>query len=282
MGTVYLNGRFLPVEQATVSVMDRGFLFGDGVYEVVPVFGGRCFRFDEHMDRLDYSLRETRIPAPLSRAEWAAVCERLIADAGGGDQSIYLQITRGVAPQREHRFPDRCTPTVFAMTRPLPAPSESPPAPIAAITVDDIRWARCDIKGTALLGSVLMTQQALDAGAREALPVREGCVWEGASSNLFAVHGGVLYTAPKGRNILGGITRDLIVELVRQHGLECRELAPSTTMVVQASELWISSSTRELVAVTELDGRPVGSGIIGPVYLRVWGWYRAFRRQFGG
>src|SRR5690606_14781984 len=120
MGTVYLNGRFLPVEQAQVSVLDRGFLFGDGVYEVIPVFGGRCFRLDGHLDRLDYSLRETRIPAPLSRAQWAAVCERLIASAGGGDQAVYLQITRGVAAQREHRFPDQCAPTVFAMTRAIP------------------------------------------------------------------------------------------------------------------------------------------------------------------
>ena len=282
MGTVYLNGRFLPVEQAQVSVMDRGFLVGDGVYEVIPVFGGRCFRLDEHLDRLDYSLGETRIPAPLTRAEWAAVCDRLIAEGGGGDQAIYLQITRGVAALREHRFPEHCAPTVFAMTRPIPAPPEPPPEPIAAITVTDIRWARCDIKSTALLGNVLMTQQALEAGAREALLVREGCVWEGASSNLFAVHGGVLYTAPKGRYLLGGITRDLIVELVRQRGLECREMALSTALIAAASELWISSSTREMVPVTTLDGRPVGDGRIGPVYRQVWGWYRAFRQQFAG
>lgn len=280
MGTVYLNGRFLPVEQAQVPVMDRGFLFGDGVYEVIPVFGGRCFRLDEHLDRLDYSLGETRIPAPLSRAQWAAVCERLIAEGGGGDQAIYLQITRGVAAQREHRFPETCTPTVFAMSRAIAAPPSTPPEPIAAITVADIRWARCDIKSTALLGNVLMTQQALDAGAREALLVREGCVWEGASSNLFAVHGDVLYTAPKGRHILGGITRDLIVELVRQHGLECREMALPTALIAAASELWISSSTREMVPVTTLDGRTVGAGEIGPVYRRVWGWYRALRQQF--
>jgi len=165
---------------------------------------------------------------------------------------------------------------------PVSTAPEPPPEPIAAITVPDIRWARCDIKSTALLGNVLMTQQALDAGAREALLVREGCVWEGASSNLFAVHGGVLYTAPKGRYILGGITRDLIVELVRQHGLECREMALSTALMASASELWISSSTREMVPVTTLDGRQVGDGGIGPVYRQVWSWYRAFRQQFAG
>jgi D-alanine transaminase len=280
VGTVYLNGRFLPIEQAQISVMDRGFLFGDGVYEVIPVFGGRCFRLDEHLDRLDYSLRETRIPVPLTRPEWAAICTRLIDAAGGGDQAVYLQISRGPAPQREHRFPGACAPTVFAMTRAIPAPSAPPPAPIAAITVADIRWARCDIKSTALLGNVLMTQQALDAGAQEALLVRDGCVWEGASSNLFAVHGGVLYTAPKGRYILGGITRDLIVELVRQQGLECREEALSTAALAAAGELWISSSTREMVPVTALDGRPVGAGEVGPVFRRVWDWYRAFRQQF--
>jgi D-alanine transaminase len=278
MGTVYLNGEFLPQEQAKVSVMDRGFLFGDGVYEVIPVFGGRCFRLAEHLDRLAYSLRETRIAEPLSRAQWQVIFEQLIDLYGGGDQALYLQVTRGVAQAREHRFPD-CPPTVFAMSRNLPALPELAPAPIAAIALADIRWQRCDIKSTSLLGSVLMTQQVLDAGAREAILVRDGRVLEGASSNVFAVVDAVLYTAPKDRNILAGITRDLIVELVQQHGLELREQALAPEQLRAASEIWISSSTREMVPVTLLDGQPVGSGAVGPVFTQVWQWYRNFRSR---
>lgn len=279
MGTVYLNGEFLPQEQAKVSVMDRGFLFGDGVYEVIPVFGGHCFRLAEHLDRLSYSLRETRIKEPLDRAQWQAVFDALIKAYGGGDQALYLQVTRGVAAAREHRFPD-CPPTVFAMSRVLPPLPEQAPAAISAITLDDIRWQRCDIKSISLLGSVLMTQQVLDAGAREAILLRDGRVLEGASSNVFAVVDGVLYTAPKDRYILAGITRDLIVELVRQQGLALREEALPASRLRDASELWISSSTREMVPVTLLDGHVIGSGEAGPVFKQVWQWYRSFRSQF--
>jgi D-alanine transaminase len=280
MGTVYLNGQFLPQEQAQISVMDRGFLFGDGVYEVIPVFGGRCFRLDEHLARLSYSLRETHIAEPLSRAQWQSIFETLIEAYGGGDQALYLQVTRGVAKAREHKFPTACPPTVFAMSRVLAAVPEQAPAPIAAVAMEDIRWRRCDIKSTSLLGSVLMTQQALEAGAREAILLRDGHVLEGASSNVFAVVDGVLYTAPKDRNILAGITRDLIVELVQQHGLAFREQALPATELGRASELWISSSTREMVPIALLDGRAVGSGVAGPVFEQVWRWYRNFRSQF--
>jgi D-alanine transaminase len=280
MGTVYLNGQFLPQEQAQISVMDRGFLFGDGVYEVIPVFAGRCFRLNEHLDRLAYSLRETRIAEPLDRAQWRTIFETLIEAYGGGDQAIYLQVTRGIAAAREHKFPADCPPTVFAMSRVLAPVPEQPPAAIAAIAIEDIRWQRCDIKSTSLLGSVLMTQQALNAGAREAILLRDGFVLEGASSNVFAVLDNVLYTAPKDRRILAGITRDLIVELVQQHGLPFREQALPSTALKRASELWISSSTREMVAIVKLDGRAVGSGAAGPVFEQVWQWYRQFRRQF--
>lgn len=284
MGTVYLNGEYLPVEQARVPVMDRGFLFGDGVYEVIPVFGGRCFRVDEHLDRLDHSLRETGIPQPLTREQWRDIFEHLIAAYGGGDQGIYLQITRGVAPTREHRFPEQCTPTVLAMSRILPPTSTlsstGMPAPIVAITLDDIRWQRCDIKSTSLLGGVLMTQRALDAGAREAILLRNGIVLEGASSNVFAVHNGTLYTAPKSQCILAGITRDLIVELVRQKNIAFREESLTIDALREASEIWISSSTREMTPVTQLDDQLVGSGEVGPVFKQIWQWYRAFRADF--
>ncbi|HEY3698842.1 MAG TPA: aminotransferase class IV [Spongiibacteraceae bacterium] len=282
MSTVYLNGEYLPVEQAHVSVMDRGFLFGDGVYETIPVFGGRCFRVAEHLQRLDYSLRETGIPQPLTHAQWEAVFAQLIEAHGGGDQAIYLQITRGVAPQREHKFPQPCVPTVFAMARALAAPAIEIPAPIACIGVEDIRWQRCDIKSIALLGNVLMTQQALDAGAREAILLRNGVVLEGASSNVFAVVDGVLRTAPKNACILAGVTRDLIVELAQRHGLSLREEPVSSAELRTASEIWISSSTREMLPVGTLDGNRVGSGVAGPVFRQVWQWYRAFRANFKG
>lgn len=280
MGTVYLNGEFLPVEQAKVSVMDRGFLFGDGVYEVIPVFGGQPFRCDEHLQRLDYSLRETGIPQPLTHAQWRAVFAQLIKEYGGGDQAIYLQITRGVAPQREHKFPQTCVPTVFAMSRALAAPPAEIPVSLACISVPDIRWQRCDIKSISLLGSVLMTQQAVAAGASEAILTRDGVVLEGASSNVFAVVDGVLHTAPKDRHILAGITRDLIVELAQQHGLELREAAVTLAQLHSASEVWITSSTREMAPVATLDGRRVGNGGAGPIFKQLWQWYRAFRATF--
>jgi len=279
MSTVYLNGRFLPLEQAQVSVMDRGFLFGDSVYEMIPVFGRHCFRLAEHLDRLDYSLRETRIPQPLSREQWRHVFEKLIELHDTDDMGIYLQITRGAYEVREHSFPAQCLPTVFAMSRALRAAPE-PPAPLSCITLQDIRWHRCDIKTTSLLGNVLMTQQALENGADEAILLRDGCVWEGASSNVFVAIGDVLYTAPKGSRILGGITRDLVVELAVQHGLQCREQAVSAEALARADEIWLSSSTRELAPVAKLDGKPVGGGSTGPLFSTVWGWYRNFRQQF--
>ncbi len=290
MGTVYLNGEYLPVELAKVSVMDRGFLFGDGVYEVIPVFGGKAFRVDEHLQRLDYSLRETGIPQPLTHEQWRAVFARLIAFSrgdvargeeaggeGGGDQAIYLQITRGVAEKREHKFPQSCVPTVFAMSRVLAAPPAAIPAAIACIAVPDIRWQRCDIKSISLLGGVMLTQQAIAAGANEAILVRNDVVLEGASSNVFAVVDGVLHTAPKSEHILAGITRDLIVELAQQHGLGLREEAVTLAQLQRASEVWISSSTREMVPVATLDGQRIGNGGAGPIFKQLWQWYRAFR-----
>lgn len=283
MGTVYLNGEYLPVEQAKIPVMDRGFLFGDGVYEVIPVFGGKAFRVDAHLQRLEYSLHETGIPQPLTRLQWCAVFERLIAasrdEGGGGDQAIYLQITRGVAAQREHKFPQFCVPTVFAMSRLLAAPPSEIPPPIACIAIPDIRWHRCDIKSTSLLGSVMMTQQAIAAVANEAILLRDGVVLEGASSNVFAVVDGVLHTAPKSRHILAGITRDLIVELAQQHGLHLREEAISLDQLRTASEVWISSSTREMAPVATLDGAPIANGGAGPIFKQIWTWYRAFRES---
>lgn len=283
MTTVYLDGELMPLEQAHISVLDRGFLFGDGVYEVVPVYGGRCFRLEQHLDRLDRSLRETRIPQPYARARWLAVFEQLIdivvREQAAPDQMIYVQLTRGPAPLREHRFPPDLQPTVFAFSKPLPAPTDALPTPIAAATCADVRWLRCDIKSTSLLANVLMTQAAFDRGAGEAILIRDGHAREGASSNVFAVVDGTLHTAPEDNRILSGVTRDLLVELCRERGLPLREAAVTEAQLRRADEIWVTSSSRELQPVTVLDGRPVGAGRVGPVFAQVWQWYVEFRRQ---
>lgn len=279
MTTVYLNGDLLPLDQAHISVLDRGFLFGDGVYEVVPVYGGRCFRLEQHLDRLDRSLRETRIPQPYSRAQWLAVFEQLIGTVAVPDQMIYVQLTRGPAPLREHRFPPDLQPTVFAFSKALPAITDALPAAIAGATGTDVRWLRCDIKSISLLANVLMTQEAFDAGAGEAILIRDGYAREGASSNVFAVVDGALHTAPEDERILPGVTRDLLVELCRDRGLPLREEAVTEAQLRRASEIWITSSSRELQPVTALDGQPVGTGQVGPVFTQVWQWYVEFRRQ---
>jgi len=283
MTTVYLNGQLLPLEAANISVMDRGFLFGDGIYEVIPVFGGRCFRLDEHLDRLDYSLRETRIPQPHTRAQWLDIFSGLIdalqREQAAPDQMIYLQITRGPAPLREHRFPADMKPTVFAFSKALPPPNQQLPPAIACITCEDIRWSRCDIKSISLLANVLMTQDAMDAGGREAILIRDDQVLEGASSNVFIVLDGVLHTAPKDHRILAGITRDLIVDLCAEHGEKIRQQTVAAADLQRASEIWITSSTREMLPVTMLNGAPVGNGEIGPVFARLWQWYLGFRQR---
>src|SRR3990170_7320175 len=220
---VYLNGQFLPPETARVSVFDRGFVFGDGVYEVIPVFGGRLFRLPQHLARLDASLREIRLANPLNPAQWGEVFARLVREQGGGDQSIYLQITRGVAP-RDHAFPPNITPTVFAYAQPLKySPPEELAQGVAAVTAADIRWQRCDIKAIALLANALLRQQAIEQGAAEAILVRDGVVTEGAASNIFVVSGDRLVTPPKGPYILPGITRDLVVEIAHANKIACEE-----------------------------------------------------------
>ncbi|HUH37816.1 MAG TPA: aminotransferase class IV [Spongiibacteraceae bacterium] len=276
MNQVFLDGQFLPADQAKVSVMDRGFLFGDGVYEVIPVFAGRPFRLQQHLDRLDFSLGEIRLQQPWGRERWEDILQTLIDAHGGGDQGIYLQITRGVGSIREHRMREALRPTVFAMSRLLAPPPLAVPAPIVCVTAQDIRWTRCDIKSTSLLGHVLMTQHALDQGAQECLLIRDDRVWEGASSNLFAVIDGIVVTPPRGPFILAGITRDLLVELAAERGEPIVERPISVAELARASELWITSSTRELVPVQRLDGREL-SAEPGPQLTRLWQWYRAYR-----
>lgn len=269
---VYLNGEFLPLHEAKVSVMDRGFLFGDGVYEVIPVYGGKPLRLPEHLTRLANSLAAIRMQPPLAAADWSSIFGRLIQ--GSYDQSIYLQVTRGVAPKRDHAIPADVAPTVFAMCTPIaPLPIEG----IRAVTVNDIRWLRCDIKAITLLANVLLKQDALDAGATEAVLVRDGFAVEGAASNLFALIDGTLVTPPKGRELLPGVTRDLVLELALENGVAAAERPITAAELKTAREIWLTSSTREIMPVIELDGVPVGTGAPGTLWEEVHGYYRTYK-----
>lgn len=271
---VYLNGEFLPLDQAKVSVLDRGFLFGDGVYEVVPVYGGKPFRLPEHLERLGNSLAGIRMAPPLSVEQWEAIFQRLIQ--GGEDQSIYLQVTRGVAPKREHAFPKDASPTVFAMCAPI---APIPASGAKAITVPDIRWQWCHIKAVTLLANVLQRQQAVDEGCAEAILVRDGYAIEGAASNLFAVVDGVLLTPPKDHDILPGITRDLVVELAEANNIPLQERKIALDELNRAEEVWVTSSTREILPIVELDGRKVGAGEPGLVWQRMNALYQERKAQ---
>lgn len=278
MAIVYLNGKFLPIEQASVSVMDRGFIFGDGVYEVIPAYGGRLFRLGQHLERLARSLGEIRLNNPLSSENWRQCLQELVVRNGGGDQSVYVQITRGAAP-RDHAFPKDVQPTVYAASSPLkPLPADLAEYGVAAITLQDIRWQRCDIKAITLLANILLRQQAIDQGAVEAILVRDGKVSEGAASNLFIVKNGVLVTPPKGPYLLPGITRDLILELAAAHGIAHREAAISTEDLISAEEVWLTSSTREILPVTRLDQRAVGGGKPGPLWRRLMALYQDYKQ----
>lgn len=276
---VFLNGEFLPAAEAKVSVLDRGFLFGDGVYEVIPVYGGRPFRLEAHLLRLDQSLTEIRLANPLTHRRWEDVLTDLITRNGAGDQSLYLQVTRGVAA-REHAFPRHALPTVFAMSQPLLPPEPAAQAGVKAITVEDIRWARCHVKAITLLPNVLLHQQALDSGAAEAILVREGEISEGAASNVFMVTRGHVVTPPKSHLLLPGITRDVVVELCTEAGIPCSESKITVDALRRADEVWLTSSNKEIVPVTHVDGLPVGNGRPGPLWAQVSDLYRAYKDAF--
>jgi D-alanine transaminase len=274
---VYLNGAFLPQDRASIPLLDRGFMFGDGVYEVIPAYGGRLFRLEQHLQRLDNSLAAIRLTNPLTRDQWHAALEELVARNGGGDQSVYLQVTRGPAP-RNHAFPERPQPTVVAMSSALTGLTDDVLRDgVAAVTCEDIRWKYCHIKAITLLPNVLLRQQALDAGAAEAILVRDGLVTEGAASNVFMVTAGRVVTPPKGPYLLPGITRDLIIELAQDADLDCAEADIPLQALQGADEIWLSSSTREILPVTRLDGQPVGGGRPGPLWRRLYDRYQAYK-----
>jgi len=291
MSEIYLNGRFVPPEQALVSVMDRGFLFGDGVYEVIPTYGGVPRRADLHLRRLANSLRGIRLPAPLGDAEWDEVFRQLLSGAerearaageAPRDHYIYLQVTRGAAPVRDHRFPAEAAPTVLAMAKPLrPRSGLIAEQGVAAVLRDDIRWGRCDIKSVALLAAVLLRQDASEQDADEAILVRDGLAVEGSTSNLFVVRDGELLTPPTGPALLAGVTRALTLELARDAGLRCRECDIHAESLRGADEIWITSSTREIMPVTRLDGATVGAGTPGPVWRQLDALYQTMKSRLG-
>ena len=277
MSIAYLNGTFLPREEACIPVMDRGVLFGDGVYEVIPVYGGRLFRLEHHLQRLAGSLDAIRIGNPMRNAGWQDLLEQLVERNGGGDCSIYLQVTRGVAPKRDHAFPAGTQPTVFVMSTPMTGGNDIDCEPgIHAVTFDDIRWDYCNVKAITLLPNVLLRQQAVDADAAEAILIRNGFATEGAASNLFIIDHDLLITPPKGPSLLPGITRDLILELAANHGIPFREADIPLEQLRKAGEIWLTSSTREISPVTRLDERSIGGGKPGPHWQRMIAIYRQY------
>ncbi|MBL1294266.1 MAG: D-amino-acid transaminase [Thiotrichales bacterium] len=258
--TAYINGKFVPLSEVTISPLDRGFIFGDGVYEVIPVYHGVAFRLDEHLLRLNNSLSAIRLDNPYSDERWATVLNQLIEENQAGDQSLYIQITRGVA-ERDHAFPETSAATIFAMSKPLPTSQQ---APIKAITLQDIRWQWCHIKSTALLGNLLLRQQAIDKGCQEAILLRDGVLTEGAASNVFIVKDGIILTPKKSNQILPGITRDIVVELAEENNVAIAETEISEQQLLSADEIWVTSATKEIAPVIELNGEPINSGKIGP------------------
>jgi D-alanine transaminase len=275
---VFLNGKFLPIEEARVPVLDRGFIFGDGVYELVPVYSRVPFRLEEHLTRLERSLAETRIRNPYSRAEWRDIIAQLVAKQPYEDQGVYFQVTRGVA-KRDHSFPQDVAPTVFIMSNPLVnPPRELVERGAEAVSAQDNRWHRCNIKSISLIGNVLLRQLSADVGATETILFRDGMLTEASACNVFAVRGGVIQGPPKSNLILPGITYDVVLELAQaaQIPVEIREL--SEAEVRAADEIWVTSSSKEVLAIVKLDGKPVGDGRPGPEFRRMYQLYQEFKR----
>jgi D-alanine transaminase len=280
MDIAYLDGQFLPLAQAQVPVLDRGYLFADGVYEVLPVYGGRMFALDAHLDRLDASLQAIRLPNPLTRAQWHAALEQLVLRNGAGDQTLYLQVSRGVQPRRGFAIPERPAPCVLAFCQPLPPVTDSIRRDgVACVTREDTRWLNCHIKSIALLAAVLLSDEALRAGCNEVILLRDGWLTEGGSSNVFVVKDGCIATPPLSRLILAGITRQLVLDSLQAAGIHCEQRAISAAELETADEIWITSSTREIYPVTRLDGRPVGAGRPGPAWARAFELYQALKAR---
>jgi D-alanine transaminase len=272
---VYLNGEFVALEDAQISVLDRGFIYGDGVYEVIPIYARTPFRMPQHLARLQNSLDGIRLPNPHSEAQWDALVRELARKQPFDDQALYLQVTRGVA-KRDHAFPVGVPPTVFMMSNPLPLPSrEQVDKGVAVVTAEDNRWHRCDLKTTSLLGNVLMRQLAVDASAVECVMFRDGFLTEASASNVLIVKDGRVIAPPKDNLILPGITYDATLDVTRAAGIPLDVRKVTREEALAADEMWLSSSTKEVLAITRVDGAPFGGGAPGPVFRKVWAAFQA-------
>ena len=277
MTLVYLNGEFKPLAEASINVLDRGFTFGDGVYEVIPIFSRTIFRFEEHMQRLESSLNAIYMDNPYSKEDWSSIFQKLIDSVDLPEQSIYLQITRGVS-ERDHDISLADKPTIFAICRPTVKKDLS--AGINAITHEDIRWQYCDIKATTLLPSVLLRHKAKMQGAREAILTRDGYIKEGAASNVFICKNDEIFTPPKDNYVLPGITRDLVIEILSNNNIAYAETTIKEEKILDADEIWITSSTWEIVPVIKLNNKPVGSGKPGSLWHKVNQLYQKFKSSY--
>jgi D-alanine transaminase len=267
---VYLNGKFLPIGEAQVSVLDRGFIYGDGVYELVPVYAREPFRLPHHLARLARSLDGVGMANPHTNAQWEAIIRDLVARQPFDDQGVYFQVTRGVA-KRDHSFPKGVPPTVFMMSNPLPIPTrEQVDNGVAVVTADDNRWHRCDLKTISLLGNVLMRQLATDRGAVETVMFRDGFLTEASASNVLIVKDATIVVPPKDNHILPGITYDATMEFARDADVPLVVRPVSREEALSADEMWLSSSTKEVLAITTVDGKPFAGGKPGPVFRKLW------------
>lgn len=277
----YLNGNYLPLDEARISPMDRGFLFGDGAYEVIPVYSRRPFRLQQHLERLERTLAALQLANPLSKEQWAEVVQRLVDDHGSEDQGVYLQVTRGAAPVRDQAFPrPAVTPTVFAYADRLPTPSaELLATGGTALTAEDFRWLRCDLKTVSLVANVLLRQLSAAAGCTETILLRDGLVMEGSASNVLVVQDGVILAPPKSNLILPGVTYDVVLELAAANGIPTQVRPVAEAELRGADEVWVTSSTKEVLPITRIDDAPVADGRPGPLAARMNALYQDFKNQ---
>jgi D-alanine transaminase len=279
----YLNGNYVALTEAKVSPFDRAFLFGDAVYEVLPVYASRPFRLREHLDRLNRSLAGIRMPAPLSHRDWAELCQELIARNSAREAYLYLQVTRGAELGRNHAWPQDLKPTLFAYVTALEAvPTAFLDEGVSAVTATDTRWARRDIKSTALLANILLKKLSADAGAFETILLENGELTEGSSTTVHVVKGGVIHTPPNGHHILPGTTRDVVTELAARLNLRCESGSVTEIDLRAADEIWLAFATRGVLPVTTLDGAAVGTGKPGPLFKRMNAAFADYTRELAG
>ncbi len=277
---VFLNGEYLPVEQATVSVLDRGFLFGDGIYEVIPVFGLKPLRVDEHLQRLQNSLSRISLDNPFDDESWKQIFDCLLEKNPGEDRAIYLQITRGAHPVRDLKIQAENRPTIFMMVLQVGVVDVTElEKGIKTVTIDDFRWHACDIKSISLVANVMLREQATQSGVVDAILVREGYVTEGTASNLFMLKNDVLITPPTSQHLLPGITRDLVLELAEENGIACEVRQIAEAELESADEIWLTSSTREIAPVVNLNGKDVADAKAGPMWKKMINIYQQYKQE---